>query len=45
MTFKSYERFVEDLRTKVDKPYTVTEVDVILQRSPTSESAPKLAHG
>ncbi|GAL33252.1 cobalt-zinc-cadmium resistance protein [Vibrio maritimus] len=45
MTFKSYERFVEDLRTKVDKPYTLTEVDVILQRSPTSESAPKLTHG
>ena len=45
MTFKSYERFVADLRKKMDKPYTVTEVDVILQRSPTSvEHEAKLAH-
>jgi predicted Co/Zn/Cd cation transporter (cation efflux family) len=39
MTFKSYERFVDDLRQKLDKPYTVTDVDVILKRSPASKSA------
>ncbi|MFC5080079.1 Zinc transporter ZitB [Vibrio thalassae] len=41
MTFKSYERFVDDLRSKVDKPYAMTEVDVILKRSPTAVNAAK----
>ena len=36
MTFKSYERFVEDVKQKIDKPYATTEVDVILKRSPSS---------
>lgn len=45
MTFKSYERFVEDVSCKVDKPYTVTEVDVILKRSPTAEDSANLVHG
>ncbi|MCG9789109.1 Zinc transporter ZitB [Vibrio mediterranei] len=44
MTFKSYERFVDDLRAKVDKPYTMTEVDVILKRSPTAASETNLVH-